>query len=251
MAEGRQTMREMITAFKTKHDQIRDQLTNLQIDPEETLAVTMKGPFRHFEKGVEDDQINKGLTRTSSQGNVVNHAKLHRTRSDGFVTTLHDARRNSFCQPSPSKATLPKLPLRRLSSDITGSGRQFAQYQGAFPRMDTTRQISQQQGFHGSDFNTARIPVKRKSFPQEKALSFGSQRAQEHHLVGRRRSATCSSATRPRRPSSSTCTEAPKWRIKKHKRCLNIDDEDSDTLEDSMPRRSSSSSGFSSQSSLL
>lgn len=241
----------MIAAFEARHDHIRGQLAELQIDSEEKLAVAMHGTFRHFEKEVEEDQTNGSITRKLSQGNVASHAKLHRASSDGFVTTLHGTRRNSLCLPSASTATFPKLPLRRLSSDLTGSGRHFVQGQNAFPRMDATRQIYQQQGVSGSDLNTARIPVKRKSFPQERASSLGSQRAQKQHFVARRRRATWSSDLRQRRPSSSTCDEAPKWRIKKHKRSLNIDDDDSDNLEDSMSRRSSSSSGFSSQSSLL
>lgn len=238
----------MIAAFETRHGKIRSQIAELQIDPEETLVASRHEPSRNFEKGDEDDETNTCLTPTLSQGNLASHSKLSRTSSDGIVTNLHGTRRRSLSQlSSPSMETLPKLPLRRLSSDISGADRHFVQRQDALTRMYPTRQMYNQEGVIGTVLNTAQQLVRKKSYPQEKASSLYSPQAQGHHLLARRRSAPYS-ASRPRRPSSSSTVEAPKWRIKKHQRCLNIDDDDSD-LEESMSRKSSGSSGFWSQSS--
>lgn len=235
----------MKPAFETK--QVQGQFANLQIDSEDKRAAAMPGRVRHPEKGVEEDQMNDSVARTVSLESVANHANLHRRHSDG----VHYTRRSSLCLPSPSTTKLPKIPVRRLSSDITGSGRHFVYRGDGLSRIHTARQIDRQQGFTGGDLNATPIPVKRKSFQQENASSSGSQHAQGHHLVARRRSAPWSSASRQRKSGINTCNEAPSWQIRKHKRSLNIEDDDSDNLEDSCSRRSSSSSGFSSQSSLL
>lgn len=250
MVEGRQTMSDTTSAFEAKDEQLLGQFTELQIMTGETSATA--GAFGHFENGVQSEEYHMDESvghNLSPQGNGACHAKLLRRNSD--EPKLHQ-RRSSLQSSSTTK--LPKIPLRRrLSGDcITESGRRLRQ--DSFSRIDETQQIYKPGLTRGDhELDAAQIPVKRRgnSFPQENAPSFGFQRTREDHGT-RRRSTPWSSATRrhQRKVGISSCSpEVSKWRMNMHKRSLKIDDDD-DTLDNSMSR-SSSSSGFSSQSSLL
>ena len=227
--------------------QVQGKFAILQIDSEDKRATAMSGRFRHSERAVEEDLIlDDSVACTLSPESVAGHAKLQRRHSDGVHRYT---RQNSLCLPSTTK--LPKIPARRLSSDVTGSGRHLVYCEDGLSPIHKTRLNDRNEGFPGSDLNTAPFPVKRKSLPQENASSSGSRHAQGHHLVARRLSAPWSSASRQRKSGITACNEDSSWQIKKHKRTLNIEDDDSDDLEESWSRKSSSSSGFSSQSSLL
>lgn len=235
----------MEPAFETK--QVQGQFSILQIDSEDKRVAAMPGTVRYSEKRVKEDlMMNDSGARISSLESVAGHASLQRSHSDGVHRY---AGRNSLCPPSTTK--LPKIPARRLSSDTTGTEQHFVYCKDGLSRIHSTRQNDRNQGFLGSDLNAAPFSVKRKSLPQESTFSPDSHRAQGHHLVARRRSAPWSSTSRQRKSGVSSCNEASSWQIKKHKRSLNIDDDDSDNLEESWSRKSSSSSGFSSQSSLI
>lgn len=231
----------MEPAFEAK--QVEGQLAILQIDSEDKRAAAIPGSVRHFEKRVEEDlMMNDSAARSSSLESVADHAKLQRRHSDGVQQYT---RRNSLCLQSTTK--LPKIPARRLLSDTTGrSG-----CKDTLSRSHKARQHDKNQGFPGSDLNTGPFQLKRKSLPQEGSSSSGSRHAHGHRVLARRRSAPWSSTSKQRESGINSCSEASSWQIKKHKRSLNIDDDDSDNLEESWSRKSSSSSGFSSQSSLV
>ena len=226
--------------------QVQGQFAILQIDSEDKRVATMPGTVRHSEKRVEDLTMNDSAARSSSLGRVAGHASLQRRHSDGAHRYTSPS---SLCLPSTTK--LPKIPARRLLSDTTGSGRQFVYGEDGLSRIYSTRQNDRNQGFPGCNLNAAPSPVKKKSLPQESTSSSGSWHAQGHHSVTRRRSAPSSSTSRQEKSLISSCNETSSWQIKKHKRSLNIDDDDSDNLEESWSRKSSSSLGFSSQSSLI
>ena len=245
-------MREIISAFETKHDQILVQLSDLRIGSEEIALIAGAASAADFEPGLEY-QGDKSLTRSLSQGNLISHAKLQRRSSVGPLTlekTLCYARRGSLGYLRPSSTKLPKIALRRLSSDITGSGRDFVQIQETLSRFNDAQQIYKPE----HKVSSGHVPLKRKSFPQEQDKSLGFQREQEPH--GRRRRArTWCSTTRQPRPSS--CQEVSQWRMRLHKRTLNLDDDDDDDDDDDVEYLendmcgSSSSSGFSSLSSVF
>ena len=224
--------------------QVQGQFAVLQINSEDKRTGAIRGSVRHSEKTVEEDfMMNDNAARSSSLESVAGHAKLQRRHSDGVQQYT---RRNSLCLPSTTK--LPKIPARRLLSDTTGS----SGCEDSLSRSHKTRQHDRNQGFPGSDLNTGSFQVKRKSLPQESTSSSGSRHAHGHRgVLTRRRSAPWSSTSKQPESGVSSCNEASSWQIKKHKRGLNIDDDDSDNLEESWSRRSSSSSGFSSQSSLV
>ena len=230
--------------------QVQGKFAILQIYSEDKRVTAIPGRVRYSENAVEefeDLMTDDSVARTLSPESVAGHAKLERRHSDGVHRYTG---RNSVCQPSTTK--LPKIPARRLSSDVTGSGRHLVYCEDGLSRIHKTRQNDRSQGFPGSDLNTAPFPVKRKSLPQENASSSGSRHAQGHHLAARRLSAPWSSASGQRKTGITACNEDSSWQIKKHKRTLNIEDDDSDhNLEESWSRKSSSSSGFSSQSSLI
>lgn len=230
----------MESAFQTK--QVQGKFAILRIDSEDKRATALPGRVRHSEKGVDEDlMMDDRVTHTLSPESAAGHEKLQRRHSDGVQW---HARQNSLLLPSTTK--LPKIPARRLSSDVTMSGRQFVYCEDGLSRIPKTCQNDRNQGFPGSDLTNPSFPVNRKSLPQQRA-----RRAQGHHLVARRQSAPCHSASRQRNSSVTTCNENSSWQIKKHKRTLNIEDDDSDNLEESWSRKSSSSSGFSSLSSLI
>lgn len=231
----------MEPAFETK--QVQGQFAILQIDSEDKRTAATPESVRHSEKRVEEDFVmNDSASRSSSLESVAGHAKLQRRHSDGVQQYT---RRNSLCLPPTTK--LPKIPARRLLSDSTGS----SGCKDSLSRSHKTRQHDRNQGFPGSDLSTAPFRVKRKSLPEESTSSSGSRHAHGHRALARRRSAPWSSSSKQRESGISSCNEGSSWQIKKHKRSLNIDDDDSDNLEESWSRKSSSSSGFSSQSSLV
>ena len=222
--------------------QVQGQFAVLQINSEDKRTGAMCGSVRHSEKTVEEDfMMNDNAARSSSLESVAGHAKLQRRHSDGIQQYT---RRNSLCLPSTTK--LPKISARRLLSDTPGSsGCELS-------RSHKTRQHDRNQGFPGSDLNTGSFQLKRKSLPHESTSSSGSRHAHgDRGVLTRRRSAPWSSTSKQRESGVNSRNEASSWQIKKHKRSLNIDDDDSDNLEESWSRRSSSSSGFSSQSSLV
>lgn len=232
----------MEPAFEAK--QVEGQFAILQIDSEDKRAAAIPGSVRHFEKRVEEDlMMNDSAARSSSLESVAGHAKLQRRHSDGVQQYT---RRNSLCLQLTTK--LPKIPARRLLIDTTGG----SESEDSLSRSHKTRQHDKNQGFPGSDLNTGPFQLKRKSLPQESSSSSGSRHAHGHRVLTRRRSAPWSSTSKQRESGINSCSEASSWQIKKHKRSLNIDDDDdSDNLEESWSRKSSSSSGFSSQSSLV
>ena len=233
----------METAFETK--QVQGQFAILQIDSEDKQTAATPESVRHSEKRVEQDFVmNDSASRSSSLESVAGHAKLQRRHSDGVQQYT---RRNSLCLPPTTK--LPKIPARRLLSDSIAIGSSGCK--DSLSRSHKTRQHDRNQGFPGSDLNTAPFRVKRKSLPQESTSSSGSRHTHGHRALSRRRSAPWSASSKQRESGISSCNEGSSWQIKKHKRSLNIDDDDSDNLEESWSRRSSSSSGFSSQSSLV
>ena len=235
----------MEPAFDTK--QVQGQFAILQIDSEDKGGAAMPETVRHSEKRAERDLIRTdSAARTSSLGSMAEHASLQRRHSDG----AHQyTRPNSLSLPSTTK--LPKIPARRLLSDTTESAQHFVHGEDGSSRIHSTRQNFRNQRFPGGDLNATPFPVKMKSLQQESTFSFDSTHARGHHLVTRRRSEPRFSTSRKQRPLSSSCGEASSWQIKKHKRSLNIDDDDSDNSEESWSRKSSSSLGFSSQSSLI
>jgi len=219
--------------------QVQGQFAILQIDSEDKRVAAMPRTVRHSEKRVEEDlMMNDSAARTSSLGRLAGHASLQRRHSDGAHRYTSP---NSLCLPSTTK--LPKIPAKRLLSDTTGSRRQFVYGEDGVSRIPSTRQSDRNQEFPGCNLNAAPSP--------ESTSSSGSRHAQGHHLVTRRRSAPRSSTSRQEKSLISSCNETSSWQIKKHKRSLNIDDDDSDNLEESWSRKSSSSLGFSSQSSLI
>ena len=135
-----------------------------------------------------------------------------------------------------------KLPQRRLSSDSTGRAPQPQDFK-------TARHFYQQ----CNRFNANGQPRKRYSITETKAVPLGSPPAQEEQDLIRRRSTSdwCSSASlRRRRALSASVCEGATWKVKVYKRNLNVKDDESYNSGGSMSR-SSSSSGFSSQSSLF
>ena len=219
--------------------QVQGKFALLQIDSEDKRVAAMPRTVRHSEKRVEEDlMMNDSAARTSSLGRLAGHASLQRRHSDGAHRYTSP---NSLCLPSTTK--LPKIPAKRLLSDTTGSRRQFVYGEDGLSRIHSTRQSDRNQGFPGCYLNAAPSP--------ENTSSSGYRHAQGHHSVTRRRSAPWSPTSRQEKSLISSCNETSSWQIKKHKRSLNIDDDDSDNLEESWSRKSSSSLGFSSQSSLI
>ena len=232
----------MEPAFETK--QVQGQFAILQIDSEDKRAAAIPGSVRHFEKRVEEDlTMNDSAARSSSLESVAGHVKLQRRHSDG----VQQYTRRSSLQCLPSTTKLPKIPARRLLSDTTGGSGS----EDSLSRSHKARQLDKNQGLPGSDLNTGPFQLKRKSLPQESSSSSGSRHAHGHRVLARRRSASWSSTWKQRESGINSCSEASSWQIKKHKRSLNIDDDDSDNLEEGWSRKRSSSSGFSSQSSLV
>ena len=229
-------MKDIIAAFDARHELLLCHLPKLQVSSE-----VIPGTGQLTDEGLGDKNIS-----SVHQANLVYHPKLLRTNSDGLINQpFSTPSGTSRCSPSlqsPSTSKLPKLPLRRLSSDSTGRATQAQDF-------ETARHFYQQ----SNRFNANGLPAKRYSIPETKAVPFGSPPAQEDQNLARRRSTSdcCSSASlRRRRALSTSVCEGATWKVKLHKRNLNVEDDESYDSGGSMSR-SSSSSGFSSQSSLF
>lgn len=245
MADGCPRMRDIIVAFEKRHELLLSHLSELQVGSEESSG------FRDLDIMADDQQkdaesLDDQKTDSARQANPACHPKLRRRNSDGFcnLTSTHSGtRRHSLLLHSTSNTRLPKLPLRRLSSDSTGGATQnFFHDQD----LKTTRRLNYKQGCNGDT-----LPRKRNSIPENKGIDVLPQaNYKEHQGLARRRStsAWCSSARR--QSTNATACEGLTWRIKLHKRNLSIEDDDFCDMGSSMSR-SSSSSGFSSQSSLF
>lgn len=119
----------MESAFQTK--QVHGKFSILRIDSENKRATALPGRVRHSEKGVDEDlMMDDRVTRTLSPESAAGHEKLQRRHSDGVQW---HARQNSLLLPSTTK--LPKIPARRVSSDVTMSGRQFVYCEDGLSRI--------------------------------------------------------------------------------------------------------------------
>ena len=203
-------------------------------------------PKRYLSTGqLTDEGLGDKNISSVHQANLAYHPKLLRTNSDGLInqplSIPSGTSRCSLSLQSPSTSKLPKLPQRRLSSDSTGRATQAQDF-------NTARHFYQQ----CNRFKANGLPGKRYSIPETKAVPLGLPAQEEQDLVRRRSTSDwCSSASlRRRRALSASVCEGATWKVKLHKRNLNIEDDESYDSGGSMSR-SSSSSGFSSQSSLF
>ena len=218
MADGRSKLKDLANAFEKGHEILRCRLSKLGFESEGT-----NGDQNFDSAAPEDQEKHKRLVRTnivsSARGrqNAPLHLQLRRRHSgdiSSLSTTLNGPRRRAMSLYS-SISELPKLPLGRRASDPASRA------------SNATCQLYQ--------------PGKRVSIRE--VLPENPERSSR------------GLTTIPRRASSASTYRDSNWRIKLHNRSITIDNDDDEDershLANSLSRRSSSSSGFSSQSSLF
>lgn len=250
--DERPKMKELVASFETRYKSLRSRLAELKTEDELASEGRRSGMVSEVEddsrKCQNLDETNSGKVRKAS---IACHPKLCRINSDGLNNrlgpTLGRTRRNSFYLEAPSNIIPPKIPLRRLSSESAASAiRDFSGVQD----MTSTFQ------FYKQSLNSDRTSGRRKSAPENKGEPFVLPKViGEHQDLARRRSTSdcnwCSATSlRRQRATSAASYESSTWRVKLHKRTLSIEDDNTCDVAGSMSR-SSSSSGFSSQSSLF
>ena len=230
-------MKDTIAAFETRHDLLLSHLAELRIECEEASfedvsGARYSGTVSTFE---HDQQKDESLADRNSghvwKAEIACHPNLRRINSDGLSSTTH-RRRCSLPVQTSSMGKLPKLPLGRLSSDSAASA------------IQTTRRKCKQ------GLNADSRPGLRNSILGNGTLA----QAPRHQDLARHRSTSdwCSSGSRGRRRTmSATVAEDSRWKVKLHKRSISIEDDSCSCDLGRSMSRSSSSSGFSSQSSLL
>lgn len=238
MTEGRPKMKDIIAAFETRHDLLLSHLAELQIECGEASSEEASGArySRTVSTFEHDQQKDESLADRNSgrvwKAEIACHPNLRRINSDGLASTTTRRRRYSLPVQTSSMGKLPKLPLGRLSSDSAASA------------IQTTRHKCKQ------DFNADSRSGMRKSITGNGTLA----QAPRHQDLARRRSTSdwCSAGSRGRRRAmSATVAEDSRWKVKLHKRSISIDDDSCSCDLGRSVSRSSSSSGFSSQSSLF
>ena len=230
-------MKDIIAAFETRHDLLLSHLAELQIECGEASFEEASGARYSGTSTFEHDQQKDESLADRNSGRVWKaeiacHPNLRKINSDGLASTTTRRRRYSLPVQTSSMGKLPKLPLGRLSSDSAASA------------IQTTRHKCKQ------DLNADSRSGMRKSIPGSGTLA----QAPRHQVLARRRSTSdwCSSGSRGRRrPMSATVAEDSRWKVKLHKRSISIDDDSCSCDLGRSVSRSSSSSGFSSQSSLF
>ena len=248
MDDRHKTLGELVSAFETRYEKVVVQLNEL----DGLTAGANSGAFAEIDQGFR----NQGeKTRHSCHGNLIGHAILSRRASVGPV--YDSARRSSMAGsqhfPVLPSSKLPRIPVWRMSSDHTGSGRDFVQiHQETLTNFNNAHQTAK------SEFNLKNVrdigqtALKRGSFPREQDRSFGYQRVPEEDAPRGRRG-SWSSVGMKSRPTS--CRDTSRWRTGLHRRTLNIDDDDDDDDDDyrdlNRSRSNSSSSRFSSISNLF
>ena len=249
MVDRHKTLRELASAFETRHEKVLVQLKELDgvtasANSETYAEIDLR--FRNYG--------DKTPRRHSCQGNLFGHAMLSRTTSDGPV--YHSGRSSLMVHqhfPVLASSKLPRIPVRRMSSDHARSRQDFAQIQESFTNFNNVQKIAQSECNLMNVRDLSHTSLKRGSFPREQDRSFGYQRAPEEDGPRRRRASWCSAGRKPR-PSS--CQDMSRWRTGLHRRTLKIEDDDDDDNDDdyqepNRSRNNSSSSGFSSMSSLF
>ena len=237
MTDGRPKMKDIIAAFEARHDLLLSHLAELQIECGEASFEEASGARYSGTSTFEhDQQKDESLADRNSdrvwKAEIACHPNLRKINSDGLASTTTRRRRYSLPVQTSSMGKLPKLPLGRLSSDSAASA------------IQTTRHKCKQ------DLNADSRTGMRKSIPGSGTLA----QAPRHQVLARRRSTSdwCSSGSRGRRRAmSATVAEDSRWKVKLHKRSISIEDDSCSCDLRRSVSRSSSSSGFSSQSSLL
>lgn len=215
MADGCSKLKDLANAFEKRHEILRCRLSKLGFESEGT-----NGDQKFDSAAPEGQEKHKRLVRTnivsSARGrqNAPLHLQLRRRHSgdiSSLSTTLKGPRRRAMSLYS-SISELPKLPLGRRASDPASRA------------INTTYQLYQ--------------PGKRDNIRE--VLPENPERSSR------------GLTTIPRRASSASTHRDSNWRVKLHNRSISIDNDDERShLANSLSRRSSSSSGFSSQSSLF
>ena len=216
MADGRSKLEDFANAFEKRHEILRCRLSKLGFESEDT-----NGDQNFDSAAPEGQEKHKRLVRTNivstarGRQNGPLHLQLRRRHSSdisSLSTTLNGQRRRAMSLYS-SISELPKLPLGRRASDPASRA------------INATYQLYQ--------------PGKRDSIRE--VLPQNPERSSR------------GLTTIPRRASSASTYRDSNWRVKLHHRSISIDKDDDERsyLANSLSRRSSSSSGFSSQSSLF
>ena len=219
MADGRSKLKDLANAFEKRHEILRCRLSKLGFESEGA-----NGDQNFDSADPEGQEKHKRLVRTNivSSARGLQNAPLHlqlRRRHSGDISslskTLNGTRRRAMSLYS-SISELPKLPLGRRASDPASRA------------INATYQLYQ--------------PGKRDSIRE--VLPENPERSSR------------GLTTIPRRASSASNYRDSNWRVKLHNRSISIDNDDDDDdersyLANSLSRRTSSSSGFSSQSSFF
>ena len=233
--EARPKLNDMITAFETRHDLLLSHLAELQIECDESSIGETSGArcsgiastFEHEQQ--KDESLDDSNAGRVWEAGIAGHPKLPRMKSDGLASTVTRARTYSLPVEPSSMEKLPKLPLARLSSNSAAIMIRYNCKQG---------------------FNADSRQGIRNSIPGNGTLA----QAQRHQVLARRRSTSdwYSTGSRGRRRSTSaTVGEGSRWKVKLHKRSLTVEDDSCGCDFGRSMSRSSSSSGFYSQSSLF
>ena len=215
MADGRSKLKDLANAFEKRHEILRCRLSKLGFESEGT-----NGDQNFDSAASEGQEKHKRLVRTnivsSARGrqNAALHLQLRRRHSgdiSSLSTTLNGPRRRAMSLYS-SISELPKLPLGRRASDPASRAINATYHLYQPGKRDNIREV---------------LPEN----PERSSRGL---------------------TTIPRRASSASTHRDSNWRVKLHNRSISIDNDDERShLANSLSRRSSSSSGFSSQSSLF